>query len=351
MKEQLALRADVMRHNAPAAANSTLIAQKRDTLRYAKGQVTRFRPRVVRFEPGDYVYVVQRNRNSTLQLPTQDPILRVVSVNAQGVCTLRGRCGSEHREHVSQLKPCHLHNVDPIIVDPRISRPTIGHSCEVCGSPDDASKMVLCPSCGTGWHLYCLGPPLPRVPKGKWVCPDCLASGVTVAQVEALPEPVLTEEKPTAPRFPSAAQCERHARYAALDGRQTRRLLPDGAPLNGTVKYLGWQSGRESFEVVWDYGSSEVMGVRQLNQVLVGDGGQAKGQKKSVRVVVVKELSAEWDLGSKWAVASAWSEMVPGTTMPHTAASALVPLCQRLESQQGRDVVTPSLSLPRACIG
>ncbi|PNH09905.1 hypothetical protein TSOC_003437 [Tetrabaena socialis] len=38
-------------------------------------------PRVKRFEPGNYVYVLQRNRFSTLQLPTLEHVLR------GGTCT------------------------------------------------------------------------------------------------------------------------------------------------------------------------------------------------------------------------------------------------------------------------
>ena len=45
--------------------------------------------------------------------------------------------------------------------------------CEVCGSPDGESTMLLCDLCDKGWHCRCLMPPLRAVPQGTWTCPDC----------------------------------------------------------------------------------------------------------------------------------------------------------------------------------
>jgi PHD and RING finger domain-containing protein 1 len=38
--------------------------------------------------------------------------------------------------------------------------------------------LLLCDSCDLGYHLECLTPPLSRVPRGEWFCPDCRAQGV-----------------------------------------------------------------------------------------------------------------------------------------------------------------------------
>ncbi|XP_004349098.2 hypothetical protein CAOG_02348 [Capsaspora owczarzaki ATCC 30864] len=52
--------------------------------------------------------------------------------------------------------------------------PPPGDVCEVCLRPDDESKIILCDSCDHGYHVYCLHPPLPRVPDGDWYCPLCM---------------------------------------------------------------------------------------------------------------------------------------------------------------------------------
>lgn len=45
--------------------------------------------------------------------------------------------------------------------------------CEVCRSTTDAKNMLLCDSCDSGYHTYCLKPPLPSIPPGDWFCPTC----------------------------------------------------------------------------------------------------------------------------------------------------------------------------------
>ncbi len=42
--------------------------------------------------------------------------------------------------------------------------------CKQCHKSDDDSNMLLCDSCNTGFHIYCLQPPLPEIPSGNWYC-------------------------------------------------------------------------------------------------------------------------------------------------------------------------------------
>jgi len=48
-------------------------------------------------------------------------------------------------------------------------------ACEICRKDSDPAKLLLCDGeeCGLGYHMYCLDPPLTRVPRGKWRCPEC----------------------------------------------------------------------------------------------------------------------------------------------------------------------------------
>jgi len=46
--------------------------------------------------------------------------------------------------------------------------------CQRCLHPDEAEKMLLCDKCDSGWHIFCLSPPLKEIPPGEWKCPMCV---------------------------------------------------------------------------------------------------------------------------------------------------------------------------------
>merc|ERR1719233_1988637 len=45
--------------------------------------------------------------------------------------------------------------------------------CKVCRRKTDSDNMLLCDSCDTGYHIYCLKPKLKAIPSGDWFCPEC----------------------------------------------------------------------------------------------------------------------------------------------------------------------------------
>ena len=47
--------------------------------------------------------------------------------------------------------------------------------CELCSLDSDDANMLLCDDCNKGYHLYCLEPPLVKIPAGTWFCPPCTA--------------------------------------------------------------------------------------------------------------------------------------------------------------------------------
>jgi len=57
-----------------------------------------------------------------------------------------------------------------------VSNDEVDQVCEQCSSGLHGDVMLLCDRCDKGWHLYCLSPPLERVPPGNWYCSDCLNS-------------------------------------------------------------------------------------------------------------------------------------------------------------------------------
>jgi hypothetical protein len=250
------LRAQALQRACSIAGQNLSIAQQRDTLRYAHTRSGQYKPRVLRFQPGDYVYLRRGNKASTLQMGVYDDIYRIVGINSDGIATLKGRCGSEMRHHVERLQPCHLTDIDPRI-DTRLRHKQSEVACEVCGESQDSQDLLSCGYCGTWYHTYCLQPPLGRLPKHGWLCDACKSKGVTEAMAQLSTEPVLPPKAPTI--FLSAAQRKRVRECKALDGRQVWSEFTQNKitkPYWGTAKYLGPEAGTKCFEVTFQDGST-----------------------------------------------------------------------------------------------
>uniref|UniRef100_A0A8D9B2I4 PHD and RING finger domain-containing protein 1 n=1 Tax=Cacopsylla melanoneura TaxID=428564 RepID=A0A8D9B2I4_9HEMI len=46
-------------------------------------------------------------------------------------------------------------------------------NCVICGSAENEEVLLLCDGCNRGFHIFCLTPPLDRVPEGNWICEHC----------------------------------------------------------------------------------------------------------------------------------------------------------------------------------
>ncbi len=170
--EALRQRAVTMKRTCVTAAHNLAIAQHRDTLRYARVRSGAFKAQVFQHQVGDYVYVKQPNQPYTLDAKVQPLILRVRQVNHDGSVQLQGKCGGKTTVHGDNCAPCHLLRIDGA-VDYARARPSAHMPCQVCGMPDRDDVLLLCDKCGSGWHTFCLSPPLPAVPEGAFYCPLC----------------------------------------------------------------------------------------------------------------------------------------------------------------------------------
>lgn len=60
--------------------------------------------------------------------------------------------------------------------------------CKVCGIDKDDDNVLLCDKCDSGYHTYCLNPPLARVPEGNWYCPPCLTGNCSSQYTSQVPQ-------------------------------------------------------------------------------------------------------------------------------------------------------------------
>jgi len=98
----------------PMAMENMSIAQHRDTLRYAHTRSGNYKPKVIWFDVGDFVYF-QRQPNDTLDTSSGRTILRIKVIRPLGVLELQGADGCTIWDHSKNCAPYHLSNLDPTI--------------------------------------------------------------------------------------------------------------------------------------------------------------------------------------------------------------------------------------------
>ena len=188
--DQLLLRAEDIRRHSILAGEALKIAQHRDTLQYARARGGGYHPKVRKFEVGDFVYVRPAGEDTKRNLVplASNLILRVAQVNPSGVLILQGKDGLTAPYQQTRCAPCHLANIDPAI-DYTLARPSKKWPCQGCKQYSESVSMLLCDTCGDGWHMSCLCPSLSEVPLGPWQCPKCAAAGIPLPVPASYAEP------------------------------------------------------------------------------------------------------------------------------------------------------------------
>ena len=278
--QDLLLRKEALQQSCPMALENLAIAQHRDQLRYLQVRDASYQPKTRHFKVGDFVYVQQLQRNSTLMPRAQPLIYRVVEVRDSGVLVLQGKCGRTLSMHMSHCSPCHLPGIDGSI-DPRLAENVDDVLCEVCGTDEQEDKLLLCDICSLGYHTFCLTPVLSSVPEGTWLCPACLAQGLTAADADARAQQrqQLAERESVPVLFPNAVMKRRDQEAAAKHGRLVKKTFHDPATGQqrafwGQVHYRGPLSRPDYFRILYEDTDTEVMCNRQLNRILQPEGTQ-----------------------------------------------------------------------------
>ena len=253
-------RAKLVKERTIMAGDNLLIAQHRDTLRYAKLRSGNYTPQLKRYLAGDYVYVKKKDKEG-LDIRAKQLILRVLEVRPTGVLILQGRCGTKRAVHITQCAPCHLPNIDPNI-DWSLGRPDATALCQGCQEDDSLEKgrIVFCDNCNDGWHLGCHSPPLAKQPKGTWVCQGCVDQGITLEAVRALQ---LQTDLKAAQQLAPEKMYPSEMKDRALDGR----LLKKQFAKPGVPNVTQWFTGRVHFRgrqpdgnllVIYEDGDAEI---------------------------------------------------------------------------------------------
>jgi PHD-finger len=75
---------------------------------------------------------------------------------------------------------------DEEVDDEHHDEESFGTGCLVCGSGKDENKILLCETCDGEYHIYCLNPPLRKVPKDDWYCDVCVAKRSKVSNTSVI---------------------------------------------------------------------------------------------------------------------------------------------------------------------
>jgi hypothetical protein len=119
------------------AMENLSIAQHRDTLRYAHTRGGSYKPKVIEFDVGDFVYF-QQQPNDILDTSSNCIILRIKAIRPSSVLELQGINERTIWDHSKNYVPYHLSNLDPTIIMSTWI-PPLDYPCQVCQKTNDVN--------------------------------------------------------------------------------------------------------------------------------------------------------------------------------------------------------------------
>ncbi len=302
---ELARRAAFLEEKSFIAGNNLLIAQHRDTLRYAYIRGGGYSPRIRSFSVGDFVYL--KTGNSDVFLAEKAPrIYRVVQVRNVGTLKLQGKCGGTFKAHTENCLPCHLGNIDPTL-DIQLADIPAETACKVCGMTDGDASMLLCDKCNVGYHSYCLKPPMLQLPpeEQSWFCPHCAPS---------MPTPTNS----TDPAALTPAQEQMGLEASRLDGlgiacKFRGKNSKERVWVKGILQYRGPEYAPLYLTAKFENGVQQQVRLREA-RALIRNSTQVN--MAVVNVPTLYDLPDTWDLTQPEQTRTALETLMPGTYDP-----------------------------------
>ncbi|KAI3415755.1 respiration factor rsf1 [Globodera pallida] len=139
--------------------------------------------------------------------------------------------------------------------------------CQTCKGSKSPELLLLCDSCDTAWHTFCLRPQLWFVPDGDWFCPFCEHTTLIRRLIYTLI--MLREEK-------KASEAVRKKKEAA--DRLKREMDYIGISLNNIIPLALNKKDDNGQSREWSESSEEDAG---------GD-GERRSKKKAMKIVMSK---------------------------------------------------------------
>ena len=162
-------RGQAFKQVMPLAMRNLAIAQQRDMERYLLVRGGGWDRPKASFAPRDFVMLRQVIK-STLEAPSRPHVLRIVEVKPSGVVLMEGSDAARREEHIKDIAHSPLPILDTNKYPECYFRGPSLH-CQVYGTRQRGSTMVVCDECNAGCHIRCLDEPLMRVSDTLWTCP------------------------------------------------------------------------------------------------------------------------------------------------------------------------------------
>ena len=344
----LLLRKKKVAEMTPMALQNLTIAQHRDQLRYLKVRAPDYTPKKHHFRPGQFVYLQQLQRYSTLQPRAQPVIYQVLEVRDSGVLKLQGKCGRTIDVHMSHLAPCHLPDIDPTI-DPRLVEDIEAVVCEVCGTDENAGTLLICDICVQGYHTYCLHPPLDELPADEfWLCPACTKEGYTAedAASRALEREALEQQAAQPNIYPNASMKRRDEEARQLDGRLIQQPFRDPSTKRkrlywGKLHFRGELSRPKYFHAVYEDGDSHYLSLATAKKFLApADAQLPAGIQLPTPTAQVATKSEFYNSQAYFQEQQTGQQLFPSTSVPNVEFQLLSRYAQLSLAQHLADPIT-----------
>ncbi|KAL8224582.1 hypothetical protein R6Q57_020057 [Mikania cordata] len=145
--------------------------------------------------------------------------------------------------------------------------------CKVCGMDKDDDSVLLCDKCDSEYHMYCLDPPLARIPDGNWYCPSCMSS-----------QPISQDDR-------CGTRALSHLRGKKKFQKEfTRNLLEKLAPLADTMELMEyWELGIEERVFLFKFLCDEALSSGVVRNHLAPDSGDLEKKLRKL----YKELKSQ----------------------------------------------------------